>query len=181
MSLSTLLDTPFDVPNEEGTPPITLLPAGKYEAVITNAVVGPTKNGRGLAVNLTWSITKGEFEKRLVFQSILIEHDSEDARRIGRQKFKDVCVSCGIVDPITDLEKLLYEECLISVAIRTDKDGQYADKNEVKNVLPVPKWDVSPVKNVVPVKDAAQSVKNASSTPKAFDAVKENMNDEIPF
>jgi hypothetical protein len=32
-----------------------------------------------------------------------------------------------------------------------------------------------------PVKTTEQSLEEASTTPKAFDAVKENMNDEIPF
>jgi hypothetical protein len=180
---STTLDVAFDVPNEEGTPPIKLLPAGKYTAAITNAIVGPTKNGRGQSVSLTWSISDGEFEKRLVFQNILIDHDtSEDARRIGRQKFKDVCVSCGITEPLTELEKLLYKDCQITVTIRVDKEGQYPDKNEVRNVLPVSKWDQSPIKdNITPIKSTAQSLKEASTMPKAFEAVKADMDDEIPF
>ncbi len=84
-SQSTVLDTAFDADTEAGTPPIKLLPAGKYTAAITSATVGPTKNGRGTMVNLTWSISEGDFAKRLLFQNILIEHDNEDARRIGRR------------------------------------------------------------------------------------------------
>ena len=178
MSTSTILDTAFDVPNEDGTPPIDLLPAGKYEAAIINAVVGPTKNGRGQVVNFSWSITRGDFEKRRVFQNVLIEHDSEDARRIGRQMFKDICVACGILDSVQDLNVLHFRDCLITVTVRKDESGQYRDKNEVRSVLPIPKWDVSPLK---PVKTAAQALKEASSTAKAFDPVKQNMNDEIPF
>ena len=89
--MSNTLETAFDVDNEEGTPPRELLPAGKYKAEITAASVGPTKNGRGQMVSLTWGISEGDYEKRLVFQSILIQHDSADAQRFGRQKFKDVC------------------------------------------------------------------------------------------
>jgi hypothetical protein len=178
MQHSTILNTAFDVPNEEGTPPIELLPAAKYEAAIINAVVGPTKNGRGQVVNFTWSITRGDFEKRRIFQNVLIEHDSEDARRIGRQMFKDICVACGILDPVQDLNVLHFRDCLITVIVRKDESGQYRDRNEVRNVLPIPKWDVSPLK---PVKTTAQSLKEASTTPKAFDAVKGDMDDEIPF
>src|SRR5262249_33719085 len=96
MQSSTVLDTAFDVENEEGTPPRELLPAGKYKAQIVTAVVGPTKNAKGQAVNLTWTVIEGEFENRLVFQNILIQHESQDAQRFGRQKFKDVCSACGI-------------------------------------------------------------------------------------
>jgi hypothetical protein len=158
-------------------------------AQLTNATVGPTKNGRGQAVSLVWSITEGEFEKRLLFQNILIQHDSEDAQRIGRQKFKDVCSSCGITGQVTDLDVLLYKPCLISVVVRVDKDGQYPDKNEVKNILPLPaNWTTPPVvaTNVAAFRgpraaDVKQAIKDASSTPKAFDAKKEKMDDEIPW
>jgi hypothetical protein len=74
-----MLDTPFDVDTEEGTSPRDLLPLGRYNAEVTAATVGPTKNGRGQIVNLTWVITEGEYEKRLVFQNILIQHESADA------------------------------------------------------------------------------------------------------
>ena len=170
--MSNTLETAFDVDNEEGTPPRELLPGGKYKAEITTATVGPTKNGRGQAVGLTWCITEGDFEKRLVFQNILIQHDSADAQRFGRQKFKDVCVACGATGQVTDLDVLLYKPCVITVVIRKDKDGQYPDKNEVARVMPIVSWNGP--------KPAAQVLKEASSTPKAFEAVDKDLNDEIP-
>jgi hypothetical protein len=173
MSQSTVLDEAFDVENVEGTPPRTLLPAGKYKAEITNATVGPTKNGRGQAVSLTWTITEGEFEHRLMFQNILIQHESVEAQRFGRQKFKDVCSACGITSPVTELDVLCYKPCAISLVIRKDKDGQYEDKNEVSRVAPVVSWNGS--------KPAAQLLKEASSTSKAFDAVDEKFNDDVPW
>jgi hypothetical protein len=170
METSTTLDIPFDVENEEGTPPRELLPAGKYKAQIVTATVGPTKNGKGQAVSLTWSIAEGEFENRLVFQNILIQHESPDAQRFGRQKFKDVCSSCGITVPVTDLDVLLYKPCMISVVVRRDKDGQYADKNEIARVNPIVSWN-----------GTKQLLKEASSTTKASEAADEKLNDEVPW
>jgi hypothetical protein len=170
---STTLDEAFDVENEEGTPPRELLPVGKYKAEITTATVGPTKNGRGQAVSLTWTIIEGEHEKRLVFQNILIQHESADAQRFGRQKFKDVCSAVGLTKPVTDLDVLLYKTCVISVSIRKDKNGQYLDKNEVSRVSPAVSWN-----GATP---AVQILKEASETPKAFDAKSDPMNDEIPW
>ena len=135
--MSNMLDTAFDVPNEEGTPPITLLPAGNYTAEITSASVGETKNRKGTAVSLGLTITEGDYEKRMVFANILIQHESAEAQRFGRQKMKDVCVACGIIDPLTNLDVLLYKACQITVAIRKDESGNYADRNEVKRVAPV--------------------------------------------
>ena len=107
-----------------------------------------------------------------------LSHESEKAMKFGRQMFKDICVACGILDSVQDLNVLHFRDCLITVTVRKDESGQYRDKNEVRSVLPIPKWDVSPLK---PVKTAAQALKEASSTAKAFDPVKQNMNDEIPF
>jgi hypothetical protein len=164
----------FDVPNEEGTPPMKLLPKGKYKAEITDASVGPTKNGRGQAVTLTWTVVEGEYEHRLLFQRIMIQHESAEAQRFGRQKFKDVCVACGITDPVTDLSVLCFKPCTISVAIRQDKEGRYDDQNEVTRVTPVVSWN-APVGEI----NKGRQLREASATPKAFEATKEELDDEI--
>src|SRR5262249_4769002 len=99
------LNEAFDVPNEEGSK-FDLIPAGKYKGEIVKASVAPTKNGRGEAVSLQWSIDGGEFDKRLIFQLLLLKHESADAQRFGRQKFRDICAAVGINEPLTDLDKL---------------------------------------------------------------------------
>jgi hypothetical protein len=173
MEQTNTLSIAFDTQNEEGTPPLTLLPAGKYAAEIVDATVGPTKNLKGQAVTLQWRITEGDYQNRLLFHRILIEHESEDAQRFGRQKFKDVCIACGIVDPVTDLSVLCFKPCTISVAIRHDKTGEYEPQNEVKRVMPlVAPWNADPKQRVL---------REASTTPKSFEATNELPNDKIPF
>jgi Protein of unknown function (DUF669) len=130
------LDTPF-VPAEEKGTSYSLLPAGKYKAEIVQATYGPTKNGRGQSVKLQWVITEGEHENRPLFQDILVQHESEEAQRIGRERFKDVCEACGISDPVTKLNVLLYTPCILSVAVEKDKAGEYPDKNRIARVRPV--------------------------------------------
>jgi hypothetical protein len=178
MSQSNTLDTGFDVDNEEGTPPLSLLPKGKYKAEITDATVGRTKTGKGQAVNLTWVITEGEYEKRLLFQRILIQHGSEEAQRFGRMKFKDVCAACGMTGVVTDLDPLCYNPCVITVVIRKDKEGQYDDKNEVSKVSPIVSLNGDPGRLKEPREEL---LKEASATPTAFEVSKKDMNDEIPF
>ena len=171
MEHSTTLDTAFDVPNEEGTPPRENLPKGKYTAEITNATVAPTKNGKGQMVNLSWCVTEGEYENRYVFQSIIIQHESADAQRFGRQRFKDVCVACGITEAVTDLSVLQYKPCSIYVVIEQDKTGQYPDKNKVGRVQPyVANWNGS-----------RGLLKEASTVPPSDKAEATDLNDSIPF
>jgi hypothetical protein len=183
--MSTMLENAFDADREEGTPPIELLPPGKYWAEISSATVGPTKNARGQAVNLKWTVTEGYYEKRVLFQSILIQHDSVDAQRFGRQKFKDVCAACGVTGSVTDLEVLLFKACTIYVGIEKDKAGQFPDKNKISRVSPVVAWNGSRTKathDPGPIPPSIPDVlREASATPKAFEAKRNPMSDEIPF
>src|SRR5439155_6352449 len=112
-SMSNILETPFDIPNEEGTS-FDLIPAGRYPAEVVKVDSKPTKSGNGHAVHLTWSICEGEYEKRLLFQQILLQHTSAEAQKIGRQKFHDVAIACGINEAFTDLDLLLYKKCFVS-------------------------------------------------------------------
>jgi Protein of unknown function (DUF669) len=166
---STVLEEAFDVDSEEGSPEISLLPGGKYPAEIEDAQVGPTKNGSGQAVNLKWRIVGGEYENRVVFQSILITHTSEAAQKIGRGMFKDVCFSCGLTGKITDLEVLKFKSCSVKVGIEKSKDAQYPDKNRVMRVDPY----TSPVNGGQPRGTAAKK-----SAPGANE---NDLNDEIPW
>ena len=147
------------------------MPAGKYKAEITTATVGPTKNGRGQMVNLTWTIAEGDYEKRLVFQNILIQHDErQEAQRFGRQKFKDVCIACGVTGRGHRSRRALVQDCVITVIIRKDKDGQYPDKNEIARVMPM-----------VASKPATQSSRKPPRCRRRSRRQSDFFDDEIPF
>jgi uncharacterized protein DUF669 len=169
--MQDFLDEPFDTENEEASQPFALIPSGRYKAEIVKAMCGPTKNGKGYSVSLNWSIVEGEHENRTIFQNILIQHESTDAQKFGRQKFKDVLVALGIKSEVTDLSVMPNKPCLIGVAIRKDKSEQYPDRNEVGRVLPLPAHNG-------PTRDA---IREAQKTPEAFKPVHAAMNDKIPF
>jgi hypothetical protein len=122
MTVQDFLDEPFDTANEECTPAFALLPRDRYKAEIVKAMAGPTKNGKGYSVSLTWSIIEGDYENRVVFQTILIQHSSSEAQKFGRQKFADVLKALGISEAVTDLNVMLNKPCLIGVIIRQDAD-----------------------------------------------------------
>jgi hypothetical protein len=136
--MQDFLDVPFDTENEEASQPFALLPRDLYKAEIVSAMAGPTKNGLGYSVNLKWSITEGEFENRIVFQTVLIQHQSAEAQKFGRQKFKDVLNALGITAKVSDLNVMLNKPCQIGVIVRQDKAGQHPDRNEVGRVMPIP-------------------------------------------
>jgi len=131
--LSTVLGEAFDVAKEEGSPAFEPVAAGHYAAVITDAKVGPLKSGKGQAVQLTWELLAG-YIGRLVFDRVIVSHESAEATKYGRRKFKDIADACGIKEAITDLSVLRNKPCLITVKIENDDNGEYAPKNVVTRV-----------------------------------------------
>ena len=172
---TTTFKEAFDPAKEDGTPPRTLLPAGKYRAEVTDASVSETKNGKGTMLNLTWQILeRGPAENRLVFQSILTKHESPDAERYGKYKVKDLCDACGITETVTDVDVFLHKPCLISVGIERDKDGVYADKNKVTRIA------AAAPASMPPPPAAAPGVKPTGPV-KTKPADNSDMNDDVPF
>jgi hypothetical protein len=168
MDQTTTLNEAFDPSKEEGTPARELLPVGKYKAEVVNAHIAGTKNGKGQMLNLQYSITEGEYMARLVFDHIIVQHESVDAQRFGRQKVKDLCVATGITDAVTDVGVFLYKPVVITLGIEKDRTGQYPDKNKITSVKPVISWNGKLPDKVTVLNEPTKGEHVA-------------MNDEIPF
>jgi len=133
--LTTTLNEAFDTANEQGSPDFEPLPKGQYVASITKAQVGPLKSGKGQAVQLTWEIEgDSKYAGRLIFDRVIVAHESADAMKFGRQKFKDIATACGVIEQITDLSVLRDKPCLVSVKIETDDSGEFPPKNRIGRV-----------------------------------------------
>ena len=132
--LSTTLDEAFNTQTEEGTPDFQPLPAGNYVATIVDAKVGPLKSGKGPAVLLQWEVQSGANQGRLIFDRVIVAHESAEAMKFGRRKLKDIADACGVKDSITDLTVLLNKPCSIYVKIEQDDAGEYPPKNVVGRV-----------------------------------------------
>ena len=99
---TTILTEAFDTPNEEASSDFEPIPAGQYVATILDAKVAALKSGKGQAVLLTWEIGGGKYENRLIWDRVIVTHESADAMKFGRRKFKDIAVACGVTEAITD-------------------------------------------------------------------------------
>jgi Protein of unknown function (DUF669) len=135
--LSTTLDEAFNTQTEEGTPDLQPLPAGNYLATIVDAKVGPLKSGKGQAVLLQWEVQGGANQGRLIFDRVIVAHESAEAMKFGRRKLKDIADACGVKDSITDLTVLLNKPCSIYVKIEQDDAGEYPPKNRVGRIKPI--------------------------------------------
>jgi len=132
--LTTILDTAFDTATEEGSPDFEPLPKGRYVACLVDAKVGALKSGKGQAITATWEIEGDKYAGRLIWDRIIVSHESGDAMKFGRRKLKDIAVACGVTEQITDLSVLLNKPCLIFVKIEEDEAGDYPPKNRVTRV-----------------------------------------------
>ena len=151
--LSTLLSEAFDTASEEGTPAFEPLPAGNYVASITDAQVGALKSGRGQAISITWEIQGGANHGRLVFDRVIVQHESADAMKFGRRKLKDICDAVGMKETLTDLTVLRNKPCSIYVKVEHDDAGEYPPKNGVRRVKPIAKPDAPSGNGKTPFND----------------------------
>jgi hypothetical protein len=166
------LDFELNLDEIEGSK-YSLLPAGSYEAEIVSATIASTKKGNGQIVNISWAITSGEYEKRRIFQNIVVQHTSAEAQEIGRRTIKDISSACGVTGQLTDLETLRFKPCMLSVKIEPGND-QYEAKNRVSKVFPI-KVAATPEQ----VRQKQQS--EAAKVKKPQDSKPDDPDDEIPF
>jgi hypothetical protein len=135
--LTSILSEAFDVASEDGTPAFEPIPAGTYVAAIKDIKAGPLKSGKGEAVMVTWEIEDDKYCGRLVWDRMILKHESIKAMELGRKKFKDLAEACGMKDAFTDLDLLQGKHCLIFVKIETDPNGDYPPRNKVVRVRPM--------------------------------------------
>ena len=101
--------------------------------------MGPLKSGRGQAISLTWEVNdnSAKYAGRLIFDRVIVTHESAEAMKFGRRKLKDIAEACGVKDSITDLSVLLNKPCSVRVKIEQDKNGEYPPRNGIGRVKPV--------------------------------------------
>jgi len=73
------------------------LPAGTYEAVVSNSESRPMKSGNGMGFNFEFEILSGNCKGRKVFSWITFEHrSSPQAQQIGREQLSALCHAVGV-------------------------------------------------------------------------------------
>lgn len=118
------------------------IPAGDYRAVIEDSDIEniSPKQAKGRCMKLAWKVDGGEFNGRLVWQRLNLwpenMNNMDKVVNIANGQFASIRAATGIPAP-NDTKDLHHRPCIIRVALVSDPNGKYADKNEVKNVLPI--------------------------------------------
>lgn len=106
------------------------VPAGWYNATVTEAGVKETRAGDGKYIKLRFDITGPTNEGRVVFTNLNIRNKNEVAQNIGVEQLGQLMRAVGL-PTIQDSSQLVGGSCQINVKIRP-ASGQYEAQNEVK-------------------------------------------------
>ncbi|MBN2291563.1 MAG: DUF669 domain-containing protein [Pirellulales bacterium] len=146
--------TGFDARQVEPAIEMECLPAGKYEAVITESEFKPTKSGTGSYLQLTFQITEGEYKNRLLWTRLNLDNPNAMAIKIAQAELSAICRAVEVMAPgdSTDLHDL---PLMISVRCRKRQDtGEIV--NEIrgysKKETPPPAAMAAPSNNTAPWK-----------------------------
>jgi len=80
------------------------IPAGSYNAIITESEMKQTKTGAGRYLQLTFQVIDGDCKGRLVWARLNLENPSEMAVKIARAELSAICRAVGVMAPKDSLE-----------------------------------------------------------------------------
>lgn len=109
-------------------PNILVIPAGDYDAVITESKFEPTKNGNGKFLTLKLQILSGQFQNRVLFDRLNLINPSEQAVQIAKGQLSAICRAVGVLTP-KDSAELHNRPLKITVKVKSDANNP---GNEIK-------------------------------------------------
>ncbi len=74
----------FDANQVEPSSDFEPIPAGKYQAVITDSEMKQTKSGTGSYLQLSFQIIEGPYQNRLLWARLNLDNPNETARKIAQ-------------------------------------------------------------------------------------------------
>jgi len=122
----------FDASQEEPARDFTVIPAGKYEAMIVVSETKKTSSGNGSYLELQFQIVRGEFTGRILWARLNLDNPSEKAVQIARGQLSSICRAVGVLKP-TDSADLHGLPLIVRVDVREFEGKVY---NDVKGFYP---------------------------------------------
>lgn len=124
----------FDANQVEPTGDFEAIPAGKYLAVITDSEMKPNKAGTGSLLQLTFQIIEGDYENRLLWTRLNLDHPNATAVQIARADLSAICRAVGVLAPKDSVE---LHNLPLMINVRCKKRQDTGDVvNEIKGYSP---------------------------------------------
>ena len=109
------------------------IPAGWYNAMITESEMKPTSNGQGAYLQMTIKVVDGAHAGRQVFDRLNLQNANPVASEIAYRRLSAYCHATGVIQVQTS-QQLHGIPFKVRVSLRTDNTGQYEPSNEVKAI-----------------------------------------------
>jgi len=127
--MSNLSGYNFDASTIEPSSSYDPIPAGWYQAIISNSEMKPTRDGYGEYLSLTLQVIEGQYSNRLVFARLNLKNANDKAVDIARKDLAAICRAVGVMSPQSS-EELHDKPLMIKVKVRAAQ-GEYDASNDV--------------------------------------------------
>ncbi len=143
--MSNLSGYNFNAEEVEPSSSFDPIPAGWYQAIISNSELKATRDGYGEYLSLTLQVIEGQYENRLVFARLNLKNANDKAVDIARKDLAAICRAVGVMSPQAS-EELHDIPLMIKVKVRP-ASGDYEASNDIggykavegANLTPAPK------------------------------------------
>ena len=115
--------------------PFAPIPADWYIAEITKSELKTTNDKAGKYIALTFKVTEGEHEGRLLYTNLNIVNKSEIAVKIAQADLKNICDGVGFDGELEDTEDLHNIPMAVKVTVKPET-SLWPAKNELKAFKP---------------------------------------------
>lgn len=114
-----------DLPQSSSAP----VEAGTYNVDINKAEIKDSAKG-GNYLSLEYKITGPKFAGRILFDTITLNNNSQQAVDIGLQNLRDLMEGCGL-SVLNDTDQLLGRSLSVKINVKDNNDG-YGPRNNVQ-------------------------------------------------
>ena len=97
--MSNLAGYNFNAEEVEPSSSFDPIPAGWYQAIISNSEMKATRDGYGEYLSLTLQVIEGQYENRLVFARLNLKNANDKAVDIARKDLAAICRAVGVMSP----------------------------------------------------------------------------------
>lgn len=109
------------------------IPAGKYQAVITDSEIKDTKSGTGKYLQLEFEVIEGDYKSRKLWARLNLENANPEAVRMARADLSAICRAVNVIQPRDSVE-LHNLPLTITVRCRKNQDDEIV--NEIRGFAP---------------------------------------------
>lgn len=119
----------FDASGIDTTSQFDAIPAGDYEAMVTDSIMKATKDGTGQYLELTLEIQSGQYQGRRMWDRLNLSNRNPKAVEIAQKQLAQLCHATGVLQ-VSDSQQLHNRPIVMKVAVKNDPER--GPSNEIK-------------------------------------------------